>query len=230
MKRLISLLLILLLLCTACAEKENDTPRFSTKKANDDFSDLFELTDSRGDALAAVTVTAVEEVTDIVEKYEVYTTDYTRITATVDQEFTDQIQKKEITILLLGTAAGFPQREQFVRDRSYVLRLESWVHETGIIYLVSPLESAYLRIFEGEILVHENAADLNYKKALTVDAFAKQYQTYRAQNPPSATALAEHYEDIRQRLSAYDYQNKELSLKLTDAQITARKDLAEQLS
>ncbi|MBR5783157.1 MAG: hypothetical protein IKY33_02915 [Clostridia bacterium] len=231
MKKFISVLLILLLTLSLCAcnEKEDDTPRYSTKKASDDFSDLFAVVGNNADALAAITVTEVKTVTDIIEKYEVYDTTYTRITATVDREFTDQIDTNTVNIFILGTAEGFPQREELIVGRSYIIRLESWVHESGLVWLISPLESTYLRLFNDEILVHDSNVDLNYKRATTPDAFAESLKEYQKENPPKENALTEHYSNIRSRLEEYDYNNEELAYQLSEDALAARKELADSL-
>lgn len=231
MKRITAILLtccLFLTLAVGC-KKESDTPIFSTKKANDDFSDLFKVAAMGDDALVALTVKKVEEVTDVIEYYDVIDTTYTKVTASVDREFTKQIESKEITLYILGNAQNFPSREVMVEGRSYLLRLESWVHQDGVIWLVSPLESTYLRIFEGEILVHESATDLNYKKALTPDVFEKQYKEYLAEHPVKEGALKEHYNEILSTLEGYDYEDKEMAYHLDAKAIAARKKLAEDL-
>ena len=231
MKRITVILLTccLFLALAAGCKKDSDTPILSTKKANDDFSDLFKVAAMGDDALVALTVKKVAEVTDVIEYYDVIDTTYTKVTATVDREFTEQLESKEITLYILGNAQNFPSREKMVEGRSYLLRLESWVHQDGVIWLVSPLESTYLRIFEGEILVHESAADLNYKKALTPDAFEKQYKEYLAEHPVKEGALKEHYREILSTLNAFDYEDKEMAYHLDAEAIAARKKLAEDL-
>ena len=231
MKRTLTILLMLCLLpClpTGCKEAD-DTPIFSTKKANDDFSELFKTAAIGDDALAAVTVNKIEQVTDVIEYYDVIDTTYTKITATLDEEFTDHIEDKTLTIYLLGSSESFPSREVMVEGRSYIVRLESWVHEEGLVWLLSPLESTYLRIFEGEVLVHESATDLNYKKALTPEAFGKQFDDYRKANPVKETALSDHYGEILSTLSTFDYEDKEMEYHLDAEAIAARKKLAEDL-
>lgn len=231
MKRTLAILLMLCLFlaCAAGCKQDSDKPIFSTKKANDDFSDFFKTASIGDDAIAAVTVTKVETVTDVIEYYDVIDTTYTKVTATLDREFTRQIEGNTLTLYILGNEKNFPSREVMVEGRSYLLRLESWVHEDGLIWLVSPLESAYLRIFEGEILVHENANDLNYKKALTPDAFAKQYEEYVKEHPTAPDELQKHYKEILSTVSAYNYADEELEYHLDATAIAARKTLAEQL-
>ena len=233
MKKILTLFLVLCLSCSLWGchnQSQDDTPLYSTKKASDDFSDLFKLNDIKGSALAVVTIKSIEETEDVIEYYDVYDTLYTKITATVDRDFNDRIQDDDITIMILGTAENFPQREEMVEGRSYLLRLESWVHESGLIYLLSPLESTYLRIFNGEILVHESATDLNYQRALTPDEFAEKYKAYQKENPPVETALSEHNAEILKKVKAYDYQNEELAYKLSEDAIQARLTLAEELN
>lgn len=239
-KRIFILSLILLLIAgtlTLCliyllpdATKAPDTPQISTKKADNDFSDLFRLTHRRGDALAAVTVTAVKEVTDLIEKYEVTDTLYTKVTVSVDEEYTDRLKgEKTLTIMILGNGENFPDREQLKVGNSYLLRLESWVHESGMIYLLNPLESTYLRIFEGEILVRESADLPNYRKAMTPEELAHSWKEYCQQNPGDKDVLAEHYKEILATLEAYDYQNSELAYRPEPTAIDSRLALAKKL-
>ncbi len=232
MKKTIAILLILCLLpclLAGCKETKSDTPIFSTQKANDDFSDLFKTAGIGGDALAAITVEKIEEVTDVIEYYDVIDTTYTKVTAKLDREFTSQIKGDTLTLYILGTAENFPSREVLVEGRSYLMRMESWVHETGLIWLISPLESTYLRIFEGEILVHESATDLNYHKTLTLDGFAEQYATYHKEHPVDETALQKHYQEILDTLEGYNYEDKEIAYHLDAAAIDARMKLAKDL-
>ncbi len=229
MKKIICLCLCLCLLGATACKKQTDLPQFSTQKASDDFSDLFKTADAGGDALAVVKVGKVSEVQDIVEYYAVSDTLYTKVTATVERSFSEQLQKGEITIYILGSKENFPAREELVKDRSYLFRLKSWVHENGQIWLVSPLESTYLRVFENEVLVHKSAHDLNYQKALTVDAFEEKYKEYHTEHPLDKEALAKHYDQMVKTLQAYDYQNKELAYTLDETAIKARLALAENL-
>lgn len=231
MKRLTLILLAVCLLCALCGcKKQPDLPQFSTQKASDDFSDLFKTVENGGDALALVTIDKIAEVQDVVEYYAVSDTTYTKITATVERSFSKQLDKGKITLYLLGTKANFPSREEFVKDRSYILKLKVWVHEDGKIWLVSPLESAYLRVFEDEVLVHKNAKDLNYKKACSVDAFAEKYKEYQKEHPSDNSALAKHYTAMLKTLKDYDYQNKDLAYKLDNEAIKARLKMAEDLT
>lgn len=207
----------------------DDTPIYSNQKATDDFTDLYKLADQNGNSLAIVTVTAIEEVTDIIEKYDVIDTLYTKVTANVERDYSSYIEQESITIMILGNADNFPNRETMKIGRSYLLRLESWVHESGMVWLVSPLESTYLRVHDDCIIVHESASDLNYKKALSPDEFYQNYLDYRAENPVSDTALSDHYADILQTLEGYNYADEEMDYHLTEQAISARKALAESL-
>ena len=232
MKRTIALLLILCLFvcCLSGCKNQTDTPPILTdQKAEDDFSDMFKTASLGADALAAITVQKIEKVSDIIEYYDVTDTTYTKVTALLNQEFTSQIKEDTLTIYILGTTENFPSREAMVEGRSYLLRLESWVHESGRIWLVSPLESTYLRIFEGEILVHKTASDLNYHKTLTLDAFEKQYKEYLAQHPTDPTAQQKHYEEILTTLESYNYKDEQLTYHLDSSAIEARKKLAKML-
>ena len=222
---------IVLTVAFACSRQEqaDDTPHYSTQKATDDFTDLYKLADRNGNSLAIVTVTAIEQVTDIIEKYDVIDTLYTKVTATVERDYSGYIEQESITILILGNTANFPSRETPVVGRTYLLRLESWVHESGMVWLVSPFESTHLRVHDDGNSVHESASDLNYKKSLSPDEFGEKYADYRAQNPVSPTALSDHYADILSTIQSYDYADKEMDYHLTDDAITARKTLAEQL-
>ena len=228
MKRIICLGLSICLLCafTAC-KKQSDIPQFSTKKASDDFSDLFTTADAGGDALAVVKIDAITEVQDIVEYYAVSDTLYTKLTATVERSFSEQLGKEKITIYVLGNEQNFPSREVFVKERSYLLRLKSWAHQQGKIWLISPLESTYLRVFENEVLVHQSARDLNYQKTLSVDAFEEQYKKFHNEHPLDKEVLAKHYAKMVKTLQDYDYQNKELAYTLDEKAIKARLALAE---
>lgn len=232
MKKIIALLLILCLLvgCLSGCKNEADTPPIlSGQKAEDDFSDLFKMVSSGADALAAVTVQKIEKVTDVIEYYDVTDTTYTKITASLDREFTSQLTEDTLSIYILGTTENFPSREVMVEGRSYLLRLESWVHESGRIWLVSPLESTYLRIFEGEVLVHKSATDLNYHKTLTLDSFAKQYNEYLTQHPTDQTTLQKHYQEILTTLENYNYKDEQMAYHLDSSAIEARKKLAKML-
>lgn len=231
MKRIFSICLALcLLLSLAACKEESDTPVFSTKKASDDFSDLYKNADTVGDALMALTVNKVETVEEVIEYYAVSDTTYTKVTATLLRDFSGQVESKELTVLFLGTSENFPNREKLVEGRSYLLKLKNWVHEDGMIWLNSPLESAFLRVFEGEILVHESADDLNYKKALTLDEFAQKYKEYQAEHPLDPAALQEHYAQMLKTLQGYDYQNKDLAYHLDETAINKRLTLAESLA
>lgn len=229
MKKIICLCLCLCLLGATACKKQTDLPQLSTQKASDDFSDLFKTADAGGDALAVVKIDKVSEVRDIVEYYAVSDTRYTKIEATLERSFSEQLVAGKITIYILGSKANFPAREELIKERSYLLRLKSWVHQDGPIWLVSPLESAYLRVFENEVLVHESAHDLNYQKALSVDAFAEKYKEYHAEHPLKQEALTKHFTQMIKTLQSYDYQNKELEYTLDEKAIKARLDLAENL-
>ncbi|MBQ6947568.1 MAG: hypothetical protein IJN42_05920 [Clostridia bacterium] len=209
--------------------EETENVKLSNKKASDDFTDLFRLTDSRGDALAELTVTKVEQVSEVIEKYEVSDTLYTKITATVHRDFAERITG-EITIYLLGNAENFPNREVLKVDNRYILRLESWSHESGVVYLLNPLESTYLRVHNGMVLVRESAALPNYQPALSPDAFAKSFADYRTEHPFDDTKLFAHYDDILATVEKYDYNNKELAYRPDEAAIAKRLQLARQLA
>lgn len=231
MKRIFTICLALcLLLSLAACKEQSDTPVFSTKKASDDFSDLYKNADAVGDALVALTVTKVETAQELIEYYAVSDTTYTKVTATLLRDFSGQVKSKEMTVFFLGTSENFPNREKLVEGRSYLLKLKSWVHEDGMIWLNSPLESAFLRVFEGEILVHESASDLNYKKALTLEEFAAKYKEYQAEHPLDPAALQEHYAQMVKTLKEYNYQNKELAYHLDETAINKRLTLAESLT
>lgn len=211
-------------------DEQSDTVQLSTEKADDDFSDLFRLTDSHGDALAALTVTKIEEVSDLIEKYEVTDTLYTKITATVDKDYAERISSGTVTILLLGNSENFPSREVLKEGNRYILRLEAWAHESGTVYLLNPLESTYLRIHDGMVLVRESASLPNYKPALTPDAFARQFAEYRQENPADETALQKHYKEMLSVIENYDYTKEELEYVPDQAAIDARLSHAKSLA
>ncbi len=210
-------------------EETDDLPTLLGEKADNDFSDLFRLADSRGDALAAVTVQDISEVSDLIERYEVTDTLYTKLTLSVEHDYTDSIEGNTVTVYLLGNAENFPSREKMAIGNQYLLRLESWVHETGIIYLINPLESTYLRIFNGDILVRDDAATPNYRTAMPLDEFPAALASYRADNPPSESAVSDHHRDIVATLEGYDYQNKDLAYRPTEAARQKRLQLAKSL-
>ena len=234
---LITIFLVLLvagglLVCfiSAPTPETEDTIELSTQKADDDFTDLFRLADTRGDTLAAVTVTKVETVSDVIEKYEVTDTSYTKVTVNIDRDFTGRQTAKTATIMILGTAENFPSREVLNEGNGYILRLEPWAHESGLIYLVSPLESTYLRLHDGKVLVRKSADLPNYSPACSPDEFAAKLSDYRKENPVDDAVLSKHYKEMLSVIENYDYAQKELAYKpLADA-IAARLALAKDLA
>ncbi len=209
--------------------EEPESLQLSTQKADDDFTNLFRLTDTRGHLLTAVTVTSVEEVTELIEKYEVTDTWYTKITAKVDRDYTQRISG-EITVYLLGGAENFPNREVLKAGNQYILRLEPWVHESGEIYLLNPLESTYLRIHEDMVLVRKSAALPDFHPALSPDAFAEAYDEYHKENPVDESKRQAHFDEMLTVLQNYDYANKELAYRPDATAIAKRLALAQKLA
>ena len=223
-------LTLLWFFCTPAEPEKTPQLHLSNQKANDDFTDLFRLCENHGDTLAHVTVTANEEVSDIVEKYDVPTTLYTKITATLLQDYTGRCDQKTVTILLMGNKENFPNREILEVENSYILRLEPWAHESGTVYLLNPLESTFLRVHENNVLVRDSAALPNYSPACSEEEFAKQYTAYCTENPADGNKLQQHYKEMIATLMNYDYQNKELSYHLEEQDIAKRLHLAKSLA
>lgn len=197
---------------------------------SDGLENVFRLASAQNDALAVVEVTAVEPVQDVIEKYQVDFTNYTKITATVQKELTGQIVSDSITAYLLGDAANFPSREELKVGRSYLLRIESWPHEDGVIYLISPFESTFYRIHDGNLLYRQSAASDNYEKLMSQTELEQKYSEYIAANPLPDTAKAKHIEAVRAALSKFNYNNSALEYVPDAAARAARQKCVDEMA
>lgn len=210
-------------LCGGFSAKTTEGILLSTKKADDDFTDLFRLNERNAYTLAALTITKTETVDELIEKYVLPGTKYTKLTATVDEDITNSIDGDEITVYIYGTPESFPNREELKKDRAYLLRLEPWVTEQGIVYLVSPLETVYLRVYHGDVLVHDNARSANYRKALSLPEFKTAFEKYRADNQTDVKALTkQQFQLVYDTIQSYDYTNEELAYVPSDSIRTKR--------
>ncbi len=210
---------------------KDEKPIFLTQKAPDDFSDTFAVADRDGADILALSVSKVETVTDVIERYDVAETTYTKISATVERDFTGYHPEKNICIYVLGTTENFPQREQLVKGRTYVLTLTPWAHESGVIYLLNPLQSTFTRLFENELIVRQNAKNAYYMMTgLSPDDFAAQLSQYRAAHTPDPAARQNYLKEMCDDIAAFDYDREDLAYNLPQKDRAARKKLAEELA
>ena len=177
-----------------------------------DFSNLFLLTTKQEQSLicAVVEEQSVEE--DLIEYYQTDFTTYTKYTLRVTQNLTEQFSSNEITVYRLGDAAAFPNRENLVNGKEYVMRVEPFVHGEEIIYLLSPLESTYMRVEDEQILSHPTAKSKEYTRISSLDDFKKAFDEYTKSQKyiPAVQGFVEEFRSIVSALTEYNYDNKNL--------------------